>query len=58
MDAGQANRLLSIAKAVQSLAPLPDTPLATPRCAQALFDQLVTEPELVDACRQLYRDGH
>ncbi|MCX6345269.1 MAG: TIGR02391 family protein [Armatimonadetes bacterium] len=56
MDVNDAKCLLSLAKKVQSLCQKPLERENPP--GNELFDLLVTEPEIVACCRQLFADGH
>lgn len=56
MDAREAKRILESAKQIQLLCPSPCRKrISDPK---ELFDQLVTEVELINCCRQLFMDGH
>lgn len=56
MDVNDAKCLLSLAKKVQSLCQKPLECKNPP--GNEIFDLLVTEPEIVACCRQLFVDGH
>lgn len=56
MDASEAKRVLNSARRIQALCPAPSRKQELEH--KELFDQLITETELVVCCRQLFVDGH
>ncbi|MGI6296935.1 MAG: TIGR02391 family protein [Armatimonadota bacterium] len=56
MKASEAKRILHVAKRIQMICPAPSKKHELEH--KELFDQMVTEPELVECCRQLFIDGY